>query len=96
MTRLRPLGDRVVVRPGPAEEKTTAGLFIPDTAQEKPLQGSVVSAGPGRTENGHHVAMTVKSGDEVLFGKYSGTEITLDGEELLIVREDDILGIVDH
>ncbi|HEX7069699.1 MAG TPA: co-chaperone GroES [Rhodothermales bacterium] len=94
MPSIKPLSDRVVVRPKPAEEKTSSGLFIPDTAKEKPQQGTIVSVGPGRVENGTKIEMTVKEGDTVLYGKYSGTEITIDGEDVLIMRETDILGIV--
>lgn len=94
MANLQPLGDRVVVKPNEAEETTESGLYIPDTAKEKPQQGTVVSVGPGRTENGTKVDMTVKEGDTVLYGKYSGTEVTLDGEEFLIMRENDIFGVV--
>lgn len=94
MVNIKPLNDRVVVKPKPAEEKTSSGLIIPDTAKEKPQQGTVVSVGPGRYENGTKIEMDVKEGDAVLYGKYSGTEITLDGEEYLIMRESDILGIV--
>ncbi len=94
MTSITPIGDRVVVRPEAAEEKTSSGLFIPDTAQEKPQRGTVLFVGPGQVENGKHVEMTVKAGDSVLYGKYSGTEIALDGEDVLIMRESDILGVV--
>ena len=94
MASIKPLSDRVVVRPKPAEETTSSGLFIPDTAKEKPQQGTIVSVGPGRVENGSKIEMSVKEGDTVLYGKYSGTEITLDGEELLIMRETDIFGVV--
>lgn len=94
MTSIKPLSDRVVVKPEPAEEKTSSGLYIPDTAKEKPQRGQVVAAGDGRFENGTKIAMTVKEGDTVLYGKYSGTEVTLDGEEYLIMRETDILGVV--
>jgi chaperonin GroES len=94
MTNIRPLSDRVVVKPKPAEEKTSSGIFIPDTAKEKPMQGTIVSVGPGRYENGSKIDMTVSEGDSVLYGKYSGTEITVGGEDLLIMRESDILGIV--
>lgn len=94
MASIKPLGDRVVVKPEPAEEKTSSGLFIPDTAKEKPQRGTVVSVGPGRVENGTKVDMSVKEGDAVLYGKYAGTEITLDGEDYLIMRENDILGVV--
>ncbi|NBC01576.1 MAG: co-chaperone GroES [Bacteroidetes bacterium] len=94
MTPLKPLGDRVLVRPDPADETTAGGLFIPDTAKEKPQQGTVVSVGPGTTENGVHIVMSVKDGDAVLYGTYAGTEVTLDGEDFLIMREADILGVV--
>ena len=94
MASIQPLADRVVVRPEEAEEQTASGLYIPDTAKEKPQRGTVVAAGPGKVENGTKVDMTVKSGDTVLYGKYAGTEISLDGEDVLIMRESDILGIV--
>ncbi len=94
MVSITPLADRVVIKPLPAEEKTLGGLFIPDTAKEKPQRGTVVAAGPGRVENGTKIEMSVKEGDTVLYGKYAGTEISLDNEEYLIVRESDILGIV--
>ena len=94
MANIQPIGDRVVVKPQPAEEKTASGLFIPDTAKEKPQRGEVVSDGPGRVENGTKIDMTVNAGDTVLYGKYSGTEITLNDEELLIMRESDILGVI--
>jgi chaperonin GroES len=94
--KFRPLHDRVVVRRLAAEEKTAGGIIIPDTAQEKPMEGEVVAAGPGaRDEQGHVVALEVKAGDRILFGKWSGTEVKLDGEELLIMKESDIMGIVD-
>lgn len=94
MTSIKPIGDRVVVQPEAAEEKTSSGLFIPDTAKEKPQRGKVLFVGPGSVQDGKHVDMTVKAGDSVLYGKYSGTEITLDGEEVLIMRENDILGVI--
>lgn len=94
MASIKPLGDRVVVKPQPAEEKTASGLIIPDSAKEKPQRGTVVAVGPGKVENGTKVDMTVSEGDVVLYGKYSGTEITLDSDEVLIMRESDILGIV--
>jgi chaperonin GroES len=94
MASIQPLGDRVVVKAQAADEMTASGLYIPDTAKEKPQRGEVVAVGPGRVENGTKIDMTVKAGDTVLYGKYSGTEITLDDEEYLIVRESDILGIV--
>ncbi len=94
MAGIKPLGDRVVVKPQAAEEKTASGLFIPDTAKEKPQKGTIVAVGPGRIENGNKIDMTVKEGDTVLYGKYSGTEIELDSDDLLIMRETDILGIV--
>ena len=87
-----PLSDRVVVMPEAAEEKTASGIILPDTAQEKPQMGKIVAAGPGKVaDNGSVVKMTVQAGDKVLYGKYSGTEITLDGSEVLIMRESDIL-----
>ena len=95
MASIKPLGDRVVVRPEPAEEKTSSGLYIPDTAKEKPQRGTIVAVGPGRVENGTKIDMTVKEGDTVLYGKYAGTEITLSDEDVLIMRESDILGIVE-
>lgn len=94
MAKLTPLADRVVVRPQDAEEVTSGGLIIPDTAKEKPQKGTVVAVGPGKVENGTKVDMTVKEGDTVLYGKYAGTEVTIDGDEVLIMRESDILGIV--
>jgi chaperonin GroES len=93
--QLKPLADRVVVRPSQAEEKTKGGIIVPDTAKEKPVWGEVIAAGPGRTtEEGKHVPLEVKVGDRVLYGKYSGTEVTIDGEELLIMRESDIFAIM--
>jgi chaperonin GroES len=93
--KFRPLHDRVVIRRLTAEEKTVGGIIIPDTAQEKPMEGEVVAAGPGaRNEQGHIVALEVKAGDRILFGKWSGTEVKLDGEELLIMKESDIMGII--
>ena len=96
MAKFRPLHDRVVVRRLNAEEKTAGGIIIPDTDKEKPMEGEVVAAGPGaRNETGALVALEVKAGDRVLFGKWSGTEVKIDGEELLIMKESDILGIID-
>ncbi len=95
MAKIKPLSDRVLVRPAAAEETTESGIIIPDTAKEKPQRGTVVSAGPGKVEDGKKIDMSVKEGDSVLYGKYSGTEITLDGEEYLIMRESDILGVID-
>jgi len=87
-----PLSDRVVVMPEDAEEKTASGIILPDTAQEKPHMGKIVAAGPGKvSDNGSVVKMSLQTGDKVLYGKYSGTEITLDGNEVLIMRESDIL-----
>ncbi|MFK7844540.1 MAG: co-chaperone GroES [Rhodothermales bacterium] len=94
MGKITPLGDRVVVRPEQAEEKTASGLYIPDAAKEKPQRGKVVSVGPGRVENGTKIDMSVKPNDVVLYGKYAGTEINVGEEDLLIMRESDILGIV--
>jgi chaperonin GroES len=96
MTSIKPLGDRVVVQPKPAEEKTDSGLYIPDSAQEKPQRGTVRAIGEGRVEDGTRIEMTVEEGDEVLYGKYAGTEVTLNGEEYLIMRESDIFGIVEE
>jgi chaperonin GroES len=94
--KFRPLHDRVVVRRITAEEKTRGGIIIPDTAQEKPMEGEVIAVGPGaRSETGEIVALDVKAGDRILFGKWSGTEVKLDGEELLIMKEGDIMGVVE-
>lgn len=94
--KLKPLNDRVLVKRLESEEKTAGGLFIPDTAKEKPSKGEVVAVGPGKVaENGSRIAMAVKKGDEVLFNKYAGTEIKLDGVEHLVMREEDILAIID-
>jgi chaperonin GroES len=94
-TKFRPLHDRVVVRRIDADTKTSGGIIIPDSAKEKPSQGEVVAVGPGgRDEAGKLVTISVKAGDKVLFGKWSGTEVKLDGEELLIMKESDIMGIV--
>ncbi len=96
MSKFRPLHDRVVLRRLTAEEKTAGGIIIPDTAQEKPTEAEVVAVGPGtRDELGRTVPLEVKPGDKVLFGKWSGTEVKIDGEELLILKESDILGIVE-
>ena len=94
--KFRPLHDRVVVRRLDAEEKTTGGIIIPDTAKEKPMQGEVIAVGPGaRNEQGQLVALDVREGDRVLFGKWSGTEVKIDGQELLIMKESDIMGIIE-
>jgi chaperonin GroES len=94
-TKFRPLHDRVVVTRVEAEEKSKGGIIIPDTAKEKPQQGEVVAVGPGgRDENGKLIPMDLKAGDRVLFGKWSGTEVKLDGEELLIMKESDIMGVI--
>ena len=91
----RPLHDRVVVRRLDAEEKTAGGIIIPDTAKEKPMEGEVIAAGPGaRNEAGALVPLDVKAGDRILFGKWSGTEVKLNGEDLLIMKESDIMGII--
>ena len=95
--KLRPLQDRVLIRRVEPEAKTAGGIFIPDTAQEKPMEGEVVSVGPGvRDETGKRQPLDVKSGDLVLFGKWSGTEVKLDGEDLMIMKEADIMGILDR
>jgi chaperonin GroES len=94
-SRIQPLADRVVVKPIEEAEQMRGGLYIPDTAKEKPSQGEVVAVGPGKlSEEGKRLAPDVKVGDKVLYGKYSGTEITLDGEEVLILRESDVLAVV--
>ncbi|KAF0221668.1 MAG: chaperonin [Rhodospirillaceae bacterium] len=93
--KFRPLHDRVLVKRLDAEEKTAGGIIIPDTAKEKPMQGEVIAAGSGvRGEDGKIVALDVKAGDRILFGKWSGTEVKIDGEDLLIMKESDILGIL--
>ena len=94
--KFRPLHDRIVVKRITAEEKSAGGIIIPDTAKEKPMEGEVVAVGPGaRNEQGAVVALDVKAGDRVLFGKWSGTEVKLDGEELLIMKESDVMGIIE-
>ena len=92
--RISPLADRVVIRPLEEAEQMRGGLYIPDTAKEKPQQGEVIAVGPGRIEKGEHVKMELKVGDKVLYGKYSGTEVTIDNEALLIVKESDVLAVV--
>ena len=93
--KFRPLHDRVVVRRLDAEEKTAGGIIIPDTAQENPMEGEIIAVGPGaRNEQGQIVALDVKAGDRILFGKWSGTEVKLDGEELLIMKESDVMGVL--
>lgn len=95
--KLKPLEDRVVVKPHEAEEKTAGGIVLPDTAKEKPLMGKVIAVGEGkRLENGTRAKMTVKKNDVVLFGKYSGSEVEVDGEEYKILRESELLGIVEQ
>jgi chaperonin GroES len=94
--KFRPLHDRVVVRRIEEDERTKGGIIIPDTAKEKPMQGEVIAVGPGaRNEKGELVALDVKAGDRVLFGKWSGTEVKLDGQELLIMKESDIMGVIE-
>ena len=93
-TKVAPLADRVVVRALEETEQMRGGLFIPDTAKEKPMQGEVLAVGPGRFEKDKRVPMELKVGDKVLYGKYSGTEVTIDNEQLLILREADVLAIV--
>jgi len=93
--KLKPLGDRVVVKPAAAEEKTAGGIILPDTVKEKPVEGNVVAVGTGKVaDDGKAIKMEVKVGDRVLYGKYSGTEVTINGEEYLIMRESDIFGIL--
>ena len=94
-TKFRPLHDRVVVRRLKSEEKTAGGIIIPDTTKEKPQEGEIIAAGPGgRDEAGKLIPLDVKAGDKVLFGKWSGTEVVLDGEELLIMKESDVMGVL--
>ena len=96
MANFRPLGDRVLVKRVKEEEKTKGGIIIPDTAQEKPQEGEVVAVGPGaRDEDGEYIKPDVKVGDRILFGKWSGTEVKVDGEDLLIMKESDILGVIE-
>jgi chaperonin GroES len=94
-TKIRPLHDRVIVKRVEEEEKTKGGIIIPDTAKEKPQEGKFVAVGPGKYEDGKLIPVGVKPGDKILFGKYSGSEIKLDGEEHLIMREEDILGVIE-
>jgi chaperonin GroES len=92
MAKIEPLGDRVVIRPTPKEEVSKGGIVLPDTAKEKPQEGKIIAVGPGRlTEDGKRIAMEVKKGDKVIYSKYAGTEFKLDDEELVIMREGDIL-----
>ena len=94
--KFRPLHDRVVVRRVESEEKTAGGIIIPDTAKEKPMEGEVLAVGPGaRNEKGEIVALDVKAGDRILFGKWSGSEVRIDGQDLLIMKESDIMGIIE-
>ena len=94
--KIKPLSDRVVVQALEAAQQTKGGLYIPDTAKEKPVQGKVISVGPGKlSEQGERLSLDVKVGDTVLYGKYSGTEVTVDGEEYLLLRESDILAIIE-
>jgi len=93
--KMKPLADRVVIKPSPADEKTKGGIILPDTAKEKPVIGEVVAVGPGKvTDDGKKIEPEVKVGDKVLYGKYSGTEVTIDGDEYLIMREADVFAIV--
>ena len=94
--KLRPLDDRVIVKQAEAEERTAGGIVLPDTAKEKPLTGKVIATGPGKLlDNGKRAAMAVKKNDEVLYGKYTGTEVELDGKKYFILRESDVLGIIE-
>ncbi|HVN90374.1 MAG TPA: co-chaperone GroES [Candidatus Binataceae bacterium] len=96
MDKIRPLGDRILVKRIKEEEKTKGGIIIPDTAKEKPQEGKIVAVGKGKkTEEGSVIPLEVKAGDRILFGKYSGSEIKIEGEDLLIMREDDILGVLE-
>jgi chaperonin GroES len=93
-TKVSPLADRVVVKALEETEQMRGGLYIPDTAKEKPQQGEIVAVGPGRYDEGKRVPMDLKVGDKVLYGKYSGTEVTIDGDQLLILRESDVLAVI--
>ena len=94
--KFRPLHDRVLVRRSAEEERTAGGIIIPDTAKEKPMEGEIVSVGPGaRNEKGEIIAPEVKAGDRVLFGKYAGTDVTINGEDLVIIKENDVMGIIE-
>ncbi len=93
--KIKPLGDRVLIKPSEEKEKTKGGIVLPDTAKERPQEGEIVAVGEGKkTDDGKTIALTLKVGDKVLYGKYSGTEITVDGEEYLIMREEDVLAII--
>ncbi len=93
--KIRPLSDRIVIRPAQAEEKTKGGIIVPDTAKDKPVRGEITAAGPGKTsEDGKRIPLDLKVGDKVLYGKYSGTEVTIDEEDLLIMRESDVFAIL--
>ena len=93
--KMKPLADRVVIKPSPAEEKTKGGIILPDTAKEKPVVGEVVAVGPGKiADDGKKIPMEIKVGDKVLYGKYSGTEVTIEGEDYLIMREADVFAIM--
>lgn len=92
---VKPLADRVLIKPLEAEQKTAGGLYIPDNAKEKPQKGEVIAVGPGKVaDSGEKITMELKKGDKVLYGKYSGTEVTVDGQELLIMRESDVLAVI--
>ncbi|HEX2972551.1 MAG TPA: co-chaperone GroES [Tepidisphaeraceae bacterium] len=94
--KLKPLADRVIVKPMEAEEKTASGIYLPDTAKEKPTQGKVIAAGPGRLDdNGKYLELNVKAGDTVYYGKYSGTEVEVEGQKFVILRESDLLGVLE-
>ena len=94
--KFRPLHDRVLIRRSAEEERTAGGIIIPDTAKEKPMEGEIVSVGPGaRNEKGELIASEVKAGDRVLFGKYAGTDVTINGEDLVIIKESDVMGIIE-
>jgi chaperonin GroES len=93
--KIKPLADRILVKPAPAEEKTASGIIIPDTAKEKPMQGEVIAVGKGRiSDDGKVSPLELKVGDKILYGKYSGTEVTVDGDEYLIMRESDVYAII--
>ncbi len=95
-TKIQPLDDRIVIKPNDAEERTASGIYLPEGAKEKPMMGKVIAVGPGKlTDEGERAGVSIKKGDTVVYGKYSGTEIEIDGQDLIIVRESDLLGVIE-
>ena len=95
-TKIRPLDDRIIIKPNDPEERTSSGIFLPEGAKEKPMMGKVLAVGPGKlTDDGERAGTSIKKGDTVVYGKYAGTEIEIDGDDLIIVRESDLLGVVE-